>query len=67
MPPVSLATLNSADEKAFVAALGDIYEHAPWVAQSALHQRPFASIPALHAAMMAAVRAAPAEQRRPER
>jgi 2-oxo-4-hydroxy-4-carboxy-5-ureidoimidazoline decarboxylase len=63
MPPVSLATLNTADEKAFVAALGDIYEHAPWVALSALHQRPFASIPALHAAMMAAVRAAPSEQR----
>ncbi len=63
MSTVSLATLNKADEAAFIAAVGDIYEHAPWVAQSVLTERPFASIAALHAAMMAAVRAAPPDQR----
>ena len=47
----------------FVAALGDIYEHAPWVAEAVHGQRPFASLAALHEAMIAAVRAASAEQR----
>jgi 2-oxo-4-hydroxy-4-carboxy-5-ureidoimidazoline decarboxylase len=63
MTVVSLESLNAADESAFVAALGDIYEHAPWVAQSVSAQRPFATVAALHAAMMAAVRAGPPEQR----
>ncbi|HEY7242779.1 MAG TPA: 2-oxo-4-hydroxy-4-carboxy-5-ureidoimidazoline decarboxylase [Xanthobacteraceae bacterium] len=60
---VPLAILNTADEKAFLAALSDIYEHAPWVAQFVLDKRPFASLSDLHAAMMAAVRAASSEQR----
>ena len=41
-------SLNAADEAAFVAALGDIYEHAPWVARARLAQRPFATLAALH-------------------
>ena len=45
-----------------MAALGDVYEHAPWVAQAASRQRPFVTLAALHNAMMAAVRAAPADQ-----
>lgn len=45
-----------------MAALGDVYEHAPWVAQAASRQRPFVTLTALHNAMMAAVRAAPADQ-----
>src|SRR6516165_3748003 len=61
---ISLATLNAADEAAFVAALGDIYEHAPWVAQAAFARRPFRSLAALHEAMMAAVSAATLEKRR---
>jgi 2-oxo-4-hydroxy-4-carboxy-5-ureidoimidazoline decarboxylase len=60
---VSLQSLNAADRAGFTAALGEIYEHAPWVAQAVHGQRPFASLAALHEAMMAAVRAAPAEQR----
>jgi len=39
-----------------------VYEHAPWVAQAALKQRPFATLTALHAAMMDAVRTAPPGQ-----
>ena len=31
---ISLATLNTADKPGFVAALGDIYEQAPWVAEA---------------------------------
>ncbi len=58
MTTVSLQSLNACDRDDFVAALGDIYEHAPWVAQAAFAARPFATIAALHAAMQAAVRAA---------
>jgi 2-oxo-4-hydroxy-4-carboxy-5-ureidoimidazoline decarboxylase len=63
MGKMALAKLNAADEAGFMAALGDVYEHAPWVAQAALKQRPFVTLAALHAAMMDAVRAAPPEQR----
>jgi 2-oxo-4-hydroxy-4-carboxy-5-ureidoimidazoline decarboxylase len=60
---VSLATLNTADKADFIAELGDIYEHAPWVAEAVAGQRPFATLAALHEAMTAAVRAAAREQR----
>jgi 2-oxo-4-hydroxy-4-carboxy-5-ureidoimidazoline decarboxylase len=60
---VSLQSLNAADKAGFIAAVGDIYEHAPWVAEAVVGQRPFANLAALHEAMMAAVRAASAEQR----
>ena len=63
MAKVALAELNAADAAAFMAALGDVYEHAPWVAQAASKQRPFATLAAMHVAMMDAVRAAPPEQR----
>ena len=62
MSKVALADLNAADDAGFMAALGDVYEHAPWVAQAASRQRPFVTLTALHNAMMAAVRAAPADQ-----
>jgi 2-oxo-4-hydroxy-4-carboxy-5-ureidoimidazoline decarboxylase len=59
----SLAELNTSDRAAFVAALGDVFEHAPWVAERAYVARPFATIAALHDAMMHVVRSAPrAEQ-----
>ena len=63
MAKVALGSLDAADEATFVAALSEVYEHAPWVAQAVWRQHPFATLAALHEAMMAAVRAAPAEQR----
>jgi 2-oxo-4-hydroxy-4-carboxy-5-ureidoimidazoline decarboxylase len=63
MTTVSLECLNATDAASFVAALGDIYEHAPWVAQTVSGQRPFGSLAALHEAMMSAVRSAPPDQR----
>lgn len=54
----SLDSLNAASETDFTAALADIYEHSPWVAQAASAARPFATLAALHEAMMQAVRAA---------
>jgi 2-oxo-4-hydroxy-4-carboxy-5-ureidoimidazoline decarboxylase len=58
-----LDDLNAADEPRFVAALGAIYEHSPWVAAGAWAHRPFASVQALHAAMSRVVaEAGPAAQ-----
>ncbi|UEM05979.1 allantoate amidohydrolase [Skermanella rosea] len=45
----------------FVTRFGGVFEHSPWVAETALAADPaiaFADIPALHAGMCAAVRAA---------
>src|SRR5207302_1159647 len=39
-------------------ALGGVFEHSPWIAARALEARPFASVEALHAAMVAVVRRA---------
>src|SRR6266849_10226669 len=58
-----LSDLNAADKDDFVAALGNIFEHSPWVAEQAAAARPFAGVTALFAAMKAAVDRAPAELR----
>lgn len=59
---ITLGQLNASDRAAFVAMIGDIFEHAPWVAEHAYAARPFASFAALHGAMMQAVRVAPRAQ-----
>jgi 2-oxo-4-hydroxy-4-carboxy-5-ureidoimidazoline decarboxylase len=61
--PISLAQLNATDTAGFVAALGDIFEHAPWVAEAAAARRPFATMSALHDAMLDAVRSAAPQTR----
>ncbi len=53
-----LAELNALGEREFVALLGGVFEHSPWVAQRAFASRPFSSMDALHKAMMSSVRAA---------
>lgn len=55
-PPFTLAAINAMDRPGFVAAFGAIFEHSPWVAEAAWASRPFASIDAMHEAMVAAVR-----------
>jgi 2-oxo-4-hydroxy-4-carboxy-5-ureidoimidazoline decarboxylase len=62
MAPVSLETLNAADRNTFAAALGEVMELAPWVADQAYLARPFASVAALYQAMTDAVRRAPGER-----
>jgi OHCU decarboxylase len=60
---MTLDALNTADEAAFVNALGFIFEHSPWVAARTWPRRPFADREALHAAMCEAVTTAtPDEQ-----
>lgn len=58
----TLDELNTMTPVAFAAALGEVFEYAPWVAEAAAHQRPFASLDALHRAMLAAVHRSPREQ-----
>src|SRR5271167_1388191 len=60
---LTLDGLNAASREAFGAAIGDVFEHAEWVAEAAYAARPFATVAALHEAMLNSVRAAPAEQR----
>jgi 2-oxo-4-hydroxy-4-carboxy-5-ureidoimidazoline decarboxylase len=60
---MTLAEVNGMNAARFVAALGGVFEHSPWVAQRAFAARPFSSVAALHAAMTAAVdRATEGEQ-----
>src|SRR5436853_467615 len=63
-PDLTLSSLNARPAPSFVAALGDVLEHAPWVAEAAARGRPYPTVTALHDAMMQAVRQAPPEQQR---
>jgi 2-oxo-4-hydroxy-4-carboxy-5-ureidoimidazoline decarboxylase len=58
MTQISLDHLNRADKGAFVDSLGDIFEHSPWIAETAFARRPFASLVALYDAMADIVRSA---------
>ena len=51
-PSPTLNTLNTCPPDAFAAALADIWEHAAWVPGRVADRRPFASVDALHAAMV---------------
>jgi 2-oxo-4-hydroxy-4-carboxy-5-ureidoimidazoline decarboxylase len=59
----SLAELNACSKSDFVAALANIFEYSPWIAEEAATARPFAGINALLAAMKLAVERAPQELR----
>src|SRR3954452_17662694 len=56
---LALDDLNAMDEDAFVAALGGVFEHSPWVARDASTRRPFATESELAGALEGAGRAAP--------
>lgn len=60
---LTLESLNSLDRDDFIAGLGDVYEHSPWVAGAAFERKPFASVTSLHAAMQAVLTEAPADAR----
>ena len=62
MATTSLAQINSLDRADFTRLLGEVFEHSPWVAERAWSRRPFASSDALHAAMLATVRDAGADE-----
>jgi 2-oxo-4-hydroxy-4-carboxy-5-ureidoimidazoline decarboxylase len=62
--PVSIDTLNNTDRATFMAAIGEVMELAPWVADEAYAKRPFAGIAALYQTMTDAVRKAGGERQR---
>ena len=53
---MDLGDINALSPEAFTDYLGGVFEHSPWVADRAHAAGPFASVDALHRAMMAAVR-----------
>lgn len=57
-PPLTLARLNSMNQTGFTTALGFAFELSPWVVERAWDARPFASVEAMHDAMMAVLNAA---------
>lgn len=59
---LTLDALNSMSPTDFASAIGDTFELAAWVAESAAMRRPFATVTALHEAMIGTVRAAPRER-----
>jgi 2-oxo-4-hydroxy-4-carboxy-5-ureidoimidazoline decarboxylase len=58
-----ISAVGELDRPAFVALLASVFEHSPWVADAAWERGPFVSVDHLHAAMVAAVGAAPRAQR----
>jgi len=59
----NLAALSALPQADFVSRLADIFEHSPWIPERAWPARPFASIDALHAAMLAVLEAASDEEK----
>jgi 2-oxo-4-hydroxy-4-carboxy-5-ureidoimidazoline decarboxylase len=59
---LQLNELNKLSAAEFAAELGEIFEHAAWVAEAAATKRPFETVAALHDAMLGAVRVAPTER-----
>jgi N-carbamoyl-L-amino-acid hydrolase len=55
---LTIAQLNAASAREFVALLDGTYEHSPWVAERAAAKRPFASLTQLKLALAQAVREA---------
>lgn len=56
---IRLSEIASLDAARFTELFGGVFEHSPWVARAAFAARPFATLDALHAAMVAAVARAP--------
>jgi len=59
---MTLVELNASDRDRFVATIGWVFEHSPWVAERVWERRPFSSVEELHAAMVAEVSAARPEE-----
>ncbi len=52
MTTLTLSALHRLDRTGFITALGEIFEHSPWVAEGAWSARPFANSEQLHAVMV---------------
>ena len=63
MSPKTLAELNGCSTADFVAALANVVEYSPWIAEQAAAARPFKGVRQLFGAMIAAVEQATPEVR----
>jgi 2-oxo-4-hydroxy-4-carboxy-5-ureidoimidazoline decarboxylase len=59
---MTMTDLNLLDQAEFVAAVGWVFEHSPWVAERAFAARPFANLDALYALMTGQVDRATREE-----
>ena len=59
---LTISELNDADQAAFTAALGHLFEHSPWVAEETWDRRPFRDASHLHAALCGTMLAAAPER-----
>jgi OHCU decarboxylase len=59
----TIEEVDAMDSETFIAALGSVAEHSPWVAEQAWRRRPFGSLAGLELAFDAAVRTAPPDKR----
>src|SRR3981189_1002963 len=55
MQPKTLSDLNVCSKDDFVAALANIFEYSPWIAEQAASSRPFTGVRQLFEAMKGAV------------
>jgi 2-oxo-4-hydroxy-4-carboxy-5-ureidoimidazoline decarboxylase len=63
MSQKTIADLNACSQADFIAALANVFEYSPWIAEAAARGRPFAGIRQLFEAMRAAVDRATPEAR----
>ena len=63
MATIALSDLNALDTDGFVAALGNVFEHSPDIAEQVAALRPFAGTQQLYDVMKATVERAPPEKR----
>ena len=62
MSHISLHDLNRTDRDTFVRVCGPLFEHSPWIAERTCPKRPFASLEALHEALVDTMRSATADE-----
>jgi 2-oxo-4-hydroxy-4-carboxy-5-ureidoimidazoline decarboxylase len=63
MSQKALSDLNACSKDDFVAALANVFEYSPWIAEQAASVRPFTGVKQLFDAMKGAVDRAPSERR----
>jgi OHCU decarboxylase len=59
---ITVVEVNRLGQDEFVARFGGVFEHSPWIAEQAWHERPFGSLTELHLAFLRAMYAAPPER-----
>ena len=59
---IALNEINGFSRAEFTRVVGPVFEHSPWIAETAAQQQPFADRAALHAALCAIVRNAGEEK-----